>query len=190
MHGGNHFRNLFRISFLIAGHTKFNPDLLFSRIAKTYNRCDVFSTIELKNDIIANYADVTENDGSIVGVWREPLSTKYSKLQGIRSLHDFVFSKHCLTGEVIPRVRAVLYRSFQPSTDPYPDPYLSWKGSFKQCHSWWGTIIHKAEQKTGSFRVQNGTLDTNVPEFHSFWTLATISLILPCSNIDNNYVYY
>lgn len=108
--------DLFRISFLIAGHTKFNPDLLFSRIAKTYNRSDVFSTIELKNDIIANYADVTEDDGSIVRVWREPLSTKYSKLQGIRSLHDFVFSKHCLTGEVVPRVRAQCYTGpFSPA---------------------------------------------------------------------------
>ena len=34
---------------------------------------------------------------------------KYSKMQGIRSLHDFVFSKHCLTGEVVPRVRALCY---------------------------------------------------------------------------------
>ena len=47
----------------------------FLETAKTYNRCDVFSTIELKNDIIANYADadadadVTEDDSSIVQVW-------------------------------------------------------------------------------------------------------------------------
>ena len=33
-----------RISFLIAGHTKFSPDLLFSKIAQTYNRSDVFTT--------------------------------------------------------------------------------------------------------------------------------------------------
>ena len=54
---------MLRISFLIAGHTKFNPDLLFSRIAKTYNRCDVFfSTMELQaeNDVVVNYANVTE----------------------------------------------------------------------------------------------------------------------------------
>lgn len=37
-----------RISFLIAGHTKFAPDLLFSKIAKTYNKSDVFNTLELK----------------------------------------------------------------------------------------------------------------------------------------------
>ena len=101
--------DLLQIPFLIAGHTKFSPDLLFSRISKTYNCRDVFSTTEQKNDVMANYADVTEDDGSVVRVWREPLSVKYSKMQGIRSLHDFVFSKHCLTGEVVPRVHALCY---------------------------------------------------------------------------------
>ena len=83
-----------------------------------YNCHDVFSTTELKNDIIANYADVTEDDDSLVRVWREPLSMKYSKMQGIRSLHDFVFSKHCLTGdsEVVPRACALCYTGpFSPA---------------------------------------------------------------------------
>ena len=48
-----------RISFLIAGHTKFSPDLLFSKIAKSYNSQDVFTTSELQNDVIGPYADVT-----------------------------------------------------------------------------------------------------------------------------------
>ena len=90
--------DFFRVSFLVAGHTKFSPDLLFSKIAKTYNSRDVFSTAELKADVIAHYADVTEDDGSIVRVWREPVAKKFSKMPGIRSLHDFVFSKHCVTG--------------------------------------------------------------------------------------------
>lgn len=30
-----------RICFLIAGHTKFTPDILFSKIAQTYNKSDV-----------------------------------------------------------------------------------------------------------------------------------------------------
>ena len=57
---------------------------------------------------MANYADVTEDDGSVVRVWREPLSVKYSKMQGIRSLHDFVFFQ-TLTGEVVPRAHALCY---------------------------------------------------------------------------------
>jgi hypothetical protein len=92
--------------------------IYFSRELPRRTNCrDVFSTTELKNDVIANYADVTEDDGSIVRVWREPLSTKYSKLQGIRSLHDFVFSKHCLTDEVVPRARAQCYTGpFSPAS--------------------------------------------------------------------------
>ena len=92
-----------RISFLIAGHTKFSPDLLFSRIAQTYNRSDVFTTQELK-DVIALYAHVVIDDGSIGCDWRNAMA-KYSKLPGIRSLHDFIFTKNPVTNAVIAKVR-------------------------------------------------------------------------------------
>ena len=72
------------MSFLIAGHTKFSPVLLFSNIAQTCNRSDVFTTVKLD--------------------WRSVL-TKYTKLPGIRSLHEFVFVKNSVTNEVISRVR-------------------------------------------------------------------------------------
>ena len=73
-----------RMSFLIAGHTKFSPDLLFSKIAQTYNKSDVFTTVEL-GDIISRYSLLTIADGTMVLDWRSVL-TKYSKLPGIRSL--------------------------------------------------------------------------------------------------------
>ena len=85
---------------------------------KTYNSRDVFSTTELKEDVIAQYADVTVDDGSIVHVWREPLAVKYSKMPGVRSLHDCVFSKHCVTGEVVARMRTLCY------TGPFSPPTL------------------------------------------------------------------
>ena len=78
-----------RISFLIAGHTKFSPDLVFAKIAQTYNRSDVFCTEDLKQ-VIAAHAEVV-NKSEIVHDWRTNL-TKYSKLPGIHSLHDFVFT--------------------------------------------------------------------------------------------------
>ena len=81
-----------RISFLVAGHTKFPPDLLFLRISQSYNRSDVFTTEELKQ-IVASHAQAIVDDGHIVYDWRSDL-TKYSKLPGIRSLHDFFFVKH------------------------------------------------------------------------------------------------
>ena len=53
--------------------------------------------------MIARYADVTVDCGSIVHVWREPVAGKFSKLIGIRNLHNFVFSKHLVSGEVVAR---------------------------------------------------------------------------------------
>ena len=85
--------NFLRVSFLIAGHTKFSPDLLFSKIAQSYNKSDVFNTNKLKN-VIANYASVILDNGALVGDWREKLSKKYSKLPGIRELHDYIYVKN------------------------------------------------------------------------------------------------
>ena len=44
-----------RISFMIAGHTKFSPDLLFTRISQTYHHSDVFNTEDLK-EVALRYA--------------------------------------------------------------------------------------------------------------------------------------
>ena len=96
-----------RVSFMIPGHTKFAPDLLFSKISKTYNKSDVFTTEELKN-IIFPYAEVIVDDGSVVSDWRNKLS-KYSKFPGIRSLHDFLFVKNSATGKVVSKVRKLCY---------------------------------------------------------------------------------
>ena len=91
-----------RVSFLIAGHTKFSPDLLFSKVAKTYNRSDVFTTEEL-GSIASQYATVTIDEGAIVCDWRAVLK-KYSKLPGIRKLHDFIFMMNPVTNKVIAKV--------------------------------------------------------------------------------------
>ena len=93
-----------RVSFLLAGHTKFSPDLLFSRIAQMYNRSDMFTTVEF-GEIVARYATVVTDDGTIVCDWRNALM-KYSKLPGNRSLHDFIFTKNPVTKKVIAKVRS------------------------------------------------------------------------------------
>ena len=95
-----------RLSFLIAGHTKFSLDLVFAKIAKSYNRSDVFNTEELKG-VIALHADVVVDQGEIVCDWRTNL-TKYSKLPGNRSLHDFVFAKN-VTGGIVCKIRRLCY---------------------------------------------------------------------------------
>ena len=94
------------ISFLIVGHTKISPDLLFSKITQSYNRSDVFSTEELK-DIVSRYSDVVVDDGTIVCDWST--LAKYSKLPGIRSLHDFIFALNTVTNTVVAKVRKNCY---------------------------------------------------------------------------------
>ena len=57
------------------------------------------------------------NDGAIVCVWREVVAQKYLKLPEIRNLHDFLFSKHCVTGEVVARTHMMCYSGpFTPAT--------------------------------------------------------------------------
>ena len=99
--------SFFRISFLLAGHTKFSPDLLFTKIAVIQSKW-CFHTNELK-DIISDYAEVIVDDGTLVCDWREILSEKYSKIPGIWQLHDFIFVKHPTTLCVVARVQELCY---------------------------------------------------------------------------------
>ena len=69
--------SLFLEFHLIAGHTKFSPLLLFSKISQTYNWSDISTREEPKN-VIAIYADVVVDDGTIVCDWRKAMA-KYSK---------------------------------------------------------------------------------------------------------------
>ena len=77
-----------RISFMIPGHTKFAPDLLFSHIAKSYYKSDVFNETDLQL-IVEQFSVVVIDNGRIVRTWREKVGAKYSNLPGIRHLHDF-----------------------------------------------------------------------------------------------------
>ena len=86
------------ISFMIPGHTKFVPDQLFSKIAKIYNKSDMFTTVELQN-VVLQYADVVVDNGNIVSDRRIKLS-----FPGIRSLYDFLFLKNWVTGKVVSKV--------------------------------------------------------------------------------------
>lgn len=95
------------ISFLIAGHTKFAPDRLFSTIGSAYKCEDVFSIQGLQH--ICEQGGTTHiEDGSKVYMWREPLGGKYSNLPGVRKLHDFlVVCSH--DGRVVMKVRERIY---------------------------------------------------------------------------------
>ena len=67
----------------------------------------MFNTDEL-GDIVSPYATVTTADGTMVHDWRSA-PIKYSKLPGIRSLHDFFFVKHAATKQLVAKVRDTCY---------------------------------------------------------------------------------
>ena len=101
---------------MILGHTKFKVDRLFSKIAISYNRFDIFNVDNLAA-IVGMHAHVTiDADGSVVRQWREKLGHKFTKLPGICALHNFVIVKHINSGDVVLRVRQLCYTgSFESS---------------------------------------------------------------------------
>jgi len=99
-----------RISFLIAGHTKFDVDRLFSVTAKSYNSSDVFNTQELIS-VMSQSDNITAllENGNLILNWREKVATKYTKLPGIRERHDFIIVRSPDTGCATMLVRDHCY---------------------------------------------------------------------------------
>ena len=68
----------FRISFMVAGHTKFAPDQLFFLTARNFYVSDVFNEKELETkELIAlmeRQASVMFDSGRIVRVWRQTVT--------------------------------------------------------------------------------------------------------------------
>ena len=147
-----------RISFLIAGHTKFSPDLVFARIAQTYNRSDVFCTEDLKQ-VIAAHADVVVDEGEIVHDWRTNL-TKYSKLPGIRSLHDFVFTVSASTNKLVCKVRKLCH------TGSFDDASIRVQGG----HSESENVIPNATQNYSSLNKPRQLSDTKLSHLRQMST--------------------
>lgn len=107
--------DFFRLSFMVAGHTKFDPNRLFSCIARPFNHADTFNITQLA-ELISQYASVTVDDGKIVRAWRSLLPNKYTNLPGIRNLRDFLIVKNPTNGCSPMKVRNFGYEgSFQNS---------------------------------------------------------------------------
>ena len=83
-YGNGAAQNCLRVSFLIAGHTKFDVDRLFSITAKSYNSADVFNTRELVT-VMSQSENITAvlEEGRSIKNWRDSVALKYSKLPGI-----------------------------------------------------------------------------------------------------------
>lgn len=96
----------FRVSFMVAGHTKFAPDRLFALTAKAFYSSDIFNEKELS--VMENHANVTFDSGRIVRCWQNTVTQKYTNLPGIRDLHDFLALKNPDTDAVM-KVRENCY---------------------------------------------------------------------------------
>ena len=70
-----------RISFMIAGHTKFAPDRVFSSTGSSYKTEDVFNITDLQQ-ICAKVASTEIVDRQNILQWRELLGEKYTALPG------------------------------------------------------------------------------------------------------------
>ena len=97
-----------RFTFMVAGHTKFSVDRLFSRIAQGYNKSDTF-TVEELTEVIQQHATTFIEDGTLVCTWRTKLGAKYTTLPGITDFHDFFIIKNSVTGNVLLKVRQQSY---------------------------------------------------------------------------------
>ena len=96
------------VAFMVAGHTKFDPDRMFSAIANGYNHSDIFNIDELCS-LCQLYTNATVSDGSIVYPWRDYLKEKYTDLPGTRKYHGFLTtSDH--RGKVTVKAREKCYR--------------------------------------------------------------------------------
>ena len=95
------------ISFMIAGHTKFAPDRLFSTIGNAYKTTDIFTIEDLKG--ICDQSAVTRIvKGDKILTWRDSLGEKYSDLPGVRKHHDFLVVK-AHDGKVVMKVRELCF---------------------------------------------------------------------------------
>jgi hypothetical protein len=93
-----------RFCFLLAGHTKFSPDRLFTLTGNEYNRSDVFTAEELLQ-ICQKFSTASIATGSSIFDWRSAMAKKYSDLPGVRKMHDFLIVRS-INDRVVMKVRA------------------------------------------------------------------------------------
>lgn len=83
--------------FMVPGHTKFDPDRLFSRFAGSYSSTEIINVRELADQVkrVGLISDVTVYDGATrqISDWKTPLSRLYRPIDRIKSHNRFVFSR-------------------------------------------------------------------------------------------------
>ena len=70
---------------------------------------DVFTTQELVA-VASTYSTIVHDEGEIVKTWRDKVGGKYTKLPGIRALHDFLIVRDPATNNAIMKVHEQCYK--------------------------------------------------------------------------------
>lgn len=85
-----------KFCFLVAGHAKFDPDRLFSRIAHAYNHSDVFITDQLvsliQNTIEPMGECISINNRKVVN-WKQLLKDKYGPFENLKKFREFLIKR-------------------------------------------------------------------------------------------------
>ena len=131
--------DLMRISFLITGHKKFDPDRVFASIGSSYNHCDVFNIDELVS-VASRFSTAVKETGVNVLHWRQKLDKKYRDLSGIRKYHDFHVTRNsngnsqlqvredCASGE-LHMSRLTVRRNITTQVQCFPEASLNYLAS-------------------------------------------------------------
>ena len=86
-----------RFFYLVVGHTKFEPDILFASVAKTFYKRDVFC-IEMLQAIAEQYSTSYLFGADQIQQWQSVLEEKYLPLPGITKLHVHDFFTSIISG--------------------------------------------------------------------------------------------
>ncbi|XP_067949763.1 uncharacterized protein [Watersipora subatra] len=122
------------LNFMIAGHTKFVPDLFFGLFKRRYRREFVSSLHEVKecmerSSILNKAVLVGSQDGEVLVPtydWSTFLCRYFSKIKGIKSAHQFTFTNET-PGSVMVRQFCNSYESatsliqYSPLNDEMPE---------------------------------------------------------------------
>ena len=95
------------LSYMVPGHTKFGPDLMFAQIANTFYKTDVFNKKELLSLIKSCDINCVDMPASNVYRWKGRLTEKYCELKSITQWNYMLIEGFYVDTKGVPLLRVV-----------------------------------------------------------------------------------
>lgn len=157
-----------QVSFLIVGHTNFSPDLLFSKIAMTYNQWRIYNRRAQRHHFWVCWC---HSGWRVNSAWLEKCTWKVLKVSwNSQSAQFYLYQELGDTGSLCQGSYSVLYWIIPQCIHSCH----SWQECPWKCHSKCDTKLCQFRQDQKSLWVQNDPLAANVQRLHSYWTLSSI----------------